>query len=528
MADDESEKQTAMPSTEGESSNIVSEEPMIEIPLSSGSRIFKMKVSLADFCKLPIRDIRIDSDETSSRNTNIAVMPLLNSSFCTQISSTASTTSGDKGACVVKESAEGVIRMTETPLVIPRRSSLKLPTQIAINDQGKVRCDFPFDNPNLSQREKKELNYSTLFSSKHRNNKGATRILAPETESDASTSFVFGQQGDPSHISETSADEPIDMCVKDTHGDSEDRTFPTDNSLMTSCDQQGDGDTTVAENSSMVVNVSETTADGEKDVSDDYEADQSESQEVVDGEEDLFSDDINADIDLEGGSEETVTNETKSPEVVTGEEGVKDEAEIPEHVHSGSDEPVTTTTVQQKVPEVVPGEEDAKDEAEIPEHVPSEGECAKTTDDPPVPEMVTAPETKTVISKKRKQRGKNCTVRGEIGGGEHGEKKVTIVVHSDVKKILNTVKDKFYKYSKSVKNLNIKITTSPIASLEKAGDDCVTGEITRKMTVLPALTRDERKKIRIYVDENLQIERHMIDQFRDKSDSTLGKELCEY
>ena len=379
MADDESEKQTAMPSTEGESSNIVSEEPMIEIPLSSGLRIFKMKVSLADFCKLPIRDIGIDSDETSSRNTNIAVMPLLNSSFCTQISSTASTTSGDKGACVVKESAEGVIRMTEIPLVIPRRSSLKLPTQIAINDQGKVRCDFPFDNPDLSQCEKKELNYSTLFSSKHRNDKGATRILAPETESDASTSFVFGQQGDPSHISETSADEPIDMCVKDTHGDSEDRTFPTDNSLMMSCDQQGDGDTTVAENSSMVVNISETTADGEKDVSDDYEADQSESQEVVDGEEDLFSDDINADVDLEGGSEETITNETKSPEVVTSEEDAKDEAEIPEHVHGGSDESVTTTTVQQKVPEVVPGEEDAKDEAEIPEHVHSGSDESITT-----------------------------------------------------------------------------------------------------------------------------------------------------
>ena len=59
-------------------------------------------------------------------------------------------------------------------------------------------------------------------------------ILAAETESDASTSFVFGQ-GDPTHVSETSEDEPIDMSVKDTHGDSEDHTFPTDNSLMTSC-----------------------------------------------------------------------------------------------------------------------------------------------------------------------------------------------------------------------------------------------------------------------------------------------------
>ena len=57
-------------------------------------------------------------------------------------------------------------------------------------------------------------------------------------------------------------------------------------------------------------------------------------------------------------------------------------------------------------------------------------------------------------------------------GGDHGEKKVTIVVHSDVKKILNTVKEKFYEYSKSVTNLDVKITTSPIVSLEKAGDDC--------------------------------------------------------
>ena len=92
------------------------------------------------------------------------------------------------------------------------------------------------------------------------------------------------------------------------------------------------------------------------------------------------------------------------------------------------------------------------------------------------------------------------------GGGVHGEKKVTIVVHSDVKKILNTVKDKFYEYSKLVKNLDVKITTSPIVSLEKAGDDFVTGEITCKVTVLPALTRDKRKKIKIYVDENLDIE----------------------
>ena len=75
-----------------------------------------MKVSLANFCKLPIRDIGFASGETSSRNTNIAVMPLLNSSFCTQISST---TSGDKGA-----HTDGVVSMTGAQRVIPKTSGV--------------------------------------------------------------------------------------------------------------------------------------------------------------------------------------------------------------------------------------------------------------------------------------------------------------------------------------------------------------------------------------------------------------------
>ena len=110
--------------------------------------------------------------------------------------------------------------------------------------------------------------------------------MATETESDASTSFIFGQQGEgePSHISETSMnEEPIDMSVRDAQGDSEDHTFPTDNSLMKSCDPHCDDETTVTENSLMVVNISETTADCQKYVSDDYKADQSGSQEVYDG-----------------------------------------------------------------------------------------------------------------------------------------------------------------------------------------------------------------------------------------------------
>ena len=71
-------------------------------------------------------------------------------------------------------------------------------------------------------------------------------------------------------------------------------------------------------------------------------------------------------------------------------------------------------------------------------------------------------------------------------------KKVTIVVHSDVKKILTTIKDKLYEYSKSVRNLNLKITTSPIVLLEKAGDNFVTGDISCKSAT--AIKQRQQKK----------------------------------
>ena len=137
--------------------------------------------------------------------------------------------------------------------------------------------------------------------------------------------------------------------------------------------------------------------------------------------------------------------------------------------------------------------------------------------------------------KKRKQQGIICTVHGPDGisgeGVGDGEKKVTIVVHTDMKKILSIVKDKFHEYSKTVKNFDFKITTTPLVSLEKKAGDFVVGEISnkkKKVEVLPSLSRDDKKKIKIYVDENLQLEKHLIEQFHDQSDETLGKELCEY
>ena len=104
-------------------------------------------------------------------------------------------------------------------------------------------------------------------------------------------------------------------------------------------------------------------------------------------------------------------------------------------------------------------------------------------------------------------------------------------MHTDIQKILSIVKEKFQEYSKSVKHLDIKITNRPLVSLEKKAGDFVVGEITKKkkkVDILPSLGSDNKKKLKIYMHEDLALERHLIEKFRDQSDKTLGKELCEY
>ena len=232
MADDETEKAvTAVPPSveinqPTATANLVSanEEPMIEIPLTTGSHVFKMRVSLTDFCKLPIRDIGIYNNETAANSTTAS--PMLNSSFCMQIGSTSS-------SCVVE--GEKVVRKS----VAVNRGLNRLPTQIGIAESGEVRTDFPFDDPNLSKKEKEHLKFSTLMAPVVSKQPSAT-ILASDTETDVSSSFVFG---DPSHISETSLSSPMMMVGGSSQdaavqGESEEgdssheKTFPTDNSIM--------------------------------------------------------------------------------------------------------------------------------------------------------------------------------------------------------------------------------------------------------------------------------------------------------
>ena len=246
MADDETESAVVPPSAEEVTPDTVSanEEPMIEIPLMTGSHILKMRVSLTDFCKLPIRDIGFYNNETAANSTTASAM--VNSSFCMQI--------GSASSCVVE--GEKVVRKS----VAGSRALDKLPTQIGIAESGEVRTDFPFNDPNLSKTEKKHLKMSTLMPPLIK----TQPILASDTDTDVSSSFVFGKCGDPSHVSETSLEstqDPVDMSLKRSSGSvmmggaavrdaadecegggdlfpedldlSEDKTFPTDNSMMT-------------------------------------------------------------------------------------------------------------------------------------------------------------------------------------------------------------------------------------------------------------------------------------------------------
>ena len=206
MADDETESAAVGSSAEEVTVNTVSanEEPMIEIPLMTGSQILKMRVSLTDFCKLPIRDIGVYNSETVTDST--IAFPMLNSSFCIQI--------GSASSCVVE--GDKVVRKSVSS---NRALNSRLPTQIGIAESGEVRTDFPFDDPNLSKKEKQHLQMSTLMPPILKTQSVAT-VLVSDTDTDMSSSFVFGEHGDPSHVSETSLEsqDPVDMTLKRSSG----------------------------------------------------------------------------------------------------------------------------------------------------------------------------------------------------------------------------------------------------------------------------------------------------------------------
>ena len=108
------------------------------------------------------------------------------------------------------------------------------------------------------------------------------------------------------------------------------------------------------------------------------------------------------------------------------------------------------------------------------------------------------------------------------GRGTGGENQVTITVHSDVKGVVGSITKKFRDYTKGLKNMKVQLTSSPIVTLSRP--DTSEEPTKRKLGMTSSVTKDETtgKKIKIYVDEDLILERQMIELM-----AKTGQEMCK-
>ena len=162
------------------SDHTVPDEPIIEIPLTaeSSGQVFKLRVSMTDFCNLPIKKI-INVDGTRHHLIEISnPLPVdnqlnlcQNTSSSPQISSTTvSNTHGEGGVSLWAGSCD-------------------LPTQVGVNQQGSIQLDFPFDT--LPTKQKKVISNTTLVAAATTTRKEGAET---STETSSDDSHVFGMR----------------------------------------------------------------------------------------------------------------------------------------------------------------------------------------------------------------------------------------------------------------------------------------------------------------------------------------------
>ena len=139
-------------------------EPQIEVPLlsDSGNRVFKVRVSLTDFCKLPVS--AIINCETNEKLSPTGSHDLqLDKSFIhePEMESPPDKCDLNSNSSLIQmpgaNSSDGVhcqsTHISGEPIMV-RRTSALLPTQVGIDQSGNVRTDFPFDDKALSLKER--------------------------------------------------------------------------------------------------------------------------------------------------------------------------------------------------------------------------------------------------------------------------------------------------------------------------------------------------------------------------------------
>ena len=352
---------------------------------------------------------------------------------------------------------------------------IKLPTQVALDSEGIVRTDFPFDQ--ISSRHKlRTLTHHTLFPVHPKKKSmedwiaemGSTELLTATTTNTSgdlsNVSFVFGQT-QYGYYSCVDVPETEDM-------------------------------TNEFENSSMIVNVSSrNTTDVD-----------------VDGDE----------TKMHGGSD--MTNGAGGVDVTNNNNN-----------NMSSESTLGSAELFSSTPNVTLPES-SLDNSQVEAHHSGDSTTIGTVPESSLDELQGDADGSSDVTVTEKLTGINCTAQVDqsalLVGGD-GEKHVTITVHSDVTGLVASISKQWKEYSKCMKNLSL--TTSPVVSLPHLHSTAppskpASGANVYNITTSVTSKDTSGKKIKIYVDEDLDIEHKMIQsQMRErKKDPTKGPEIGKY
>ena len=273
--------------------------------------------------------------------------------------------------------------------------------------------------------------------------------------------------------------------------------------------------TTDLENSSLIVNVSSTAGDmttisstagdvmtnpGDGD-DESMACDETPMTSGVDGSDHTYASHGDGTRDYLGDGDNEARDQPNNPVDDAQENNVTNESTL------GSGELYSATSVDT-----------------VPETPPEEQNRGATPEIDVVGDDTLTDETTTKTSKGKKTKTHAALV---VGVGD-GEQHVTIMVHSDVTGLVSDISKKWRSYTKSLKNVSLK--TSPVISMTNLNPTASPSGIKAYKMTSSVTSRDSPKKIKIYVDEDLEVEAGLLQERiqERREDLTKGPEIGNY
>ena len=128
---------------------------------------------------------------------------------------------------------------------------------------------------------------------------------------------------------------------------------------------------------------------------------------------------------------------------------------------------------------------------------------------------------------------------GDGSMGEHDESKVTIVVHSDIVGVVQSITKKFEEYKKHMNPKYKCLVSNPVVTMRnltsaevaaKKTKDGGSPEKPKEVTKIPITSSEcaeDQKPVKVYIDEDLLFEEQIITCHLQPV-ATKGKEMSEY